>query len=51
MDLDIRLDFLCGMMLGIEFPPVAEIDEDLRFAMVIDLLILRISFLGWKTEE
>jgi hypothetical protein len=30
---------------------VDEIDEDLSFAMAIDLFIVRILVMKWKTEE
>jgi hypothetical protein len=47
----LELSFITGMMLGIEFPNPAFLDEDLKFIMVVDLLIFRIQFHVWKTGD
>lgn len=49
--LEFNLDFITGVMVGIEFPNLSEVNEDIEFAMVIDLLILRFQFIKWKTAE
>jgi hypothetical protein len=41
----ILLDVITGMCLGIEFFTGDELDEEDQFAMQIDLLILRITFI------
>jgi hypothetical protein len=49
---ELSVNMITGMMLGIEFPSAEELEEpDLKFAMVIDLLIFRIVLLSWKEEE
>lgn len=48
---EINLGLINGLMFGIEFPPVNEIDEDLTFAVAIDLAIVRVMILRWKTAE
>lgn len=47
---EFSIDFITGFMVGIEFPPVEEIDEDLKFAVVVTLGIFRIVFTMWKSE-
>lgn len=44
-------DWLMGVQLGVEFPPVAEIDPDMKFAVSISLFIVRLTFVLWKTGE
>ncbi len=48
--LEISLDFITGMMLGLEFPDVSEI-EDVKWALVVDIIILRFQFTYWKSAE
>ena len=40
----IMLDFISGMCLGIEFFFGEDLDPDDQFAVAIDLLILRITY-------
>jgi hypothetical protein len=49
--IEISLDFITGLMFGIEFPDVSEIDEDITWAMAIDLFIVRVMVVSWKTAE
>lgn len=48
---EIKLNWITGVSLGLEFIPPAEIDEDLTFCMVVDLLIVRLQFLNWKKDS
>lgn len=48
---ELNIDLITGLMLGIEFPPPEEIDEDLTFCMAIDLFIVRLVLLKWKPED
>lgn len=48
---EIAVDWITGLSVGLEFPPVKDIDEDLKFAMNIDLFIFRVVFLIWKRED
>lgn len=43
--------FITGMMVGVEFPDPSLLHEDMKFCMVVDLLIIRFNFIWWKTEE
>ena len=40
----ILLDFISGMSIGIEFFTGDDLEEEDQFAMQLDLLILRITF-------
>jgi hypothetical protein len=48
---DIDISWITGLMLGLEFPALMEIMEDVEFAAVIDLFIVRIAFVRWKVVE
>lgn len=48
-NLDISL--INGVMVGIEFPPLMELDEDVKFAMCLDLFIVRIVFIRWNKAD
>jgi hypothetical protein len=48
---EIEGSLITGLMFGIEFPPVDEINEDMRFAMVIDIGIVRLTIVRWKLTE
>lgn len=43
--------WITGMMVGIEFPSVKEIDEDLLFCMALDLLIVRVVVMKWASAQ
>ena len=46
---EVDLSLVNGMMVGIEFPPVVESgEEDMLFACMIDLFIIRIVFIKWQ---
>jgi hypothetical protein len=47
---EISVDFITGLMFGIEFPDVSEIDEDLSWAMALDLFVVRVMVVKWKKE-
>lgn len=48
---DIILDFMTGAVLGIEHMTFPEDDEDsVVWALVLHLLILRISFVKYKSD-
>jgi hypothetical protein len=47
--LEFEVSLITGLMFGIEFPAPEELDEDLAFAMALDLGIVRIVMLKWKT--
>jgi hypothetical protein len=49
--IEISLDFITGLMFGIEFPDVSEIDEDITWAMAIDLLVVRVMVVRWKEAQ
>lgn len=48
--LEFSIDTIRGMMLGIEFPVTDDLDEDIKWMMVVDLLIFRLMFVCWKDE-
>lgn len=43
-------DWLCGFQVGLEFPPVDEINLDMKFAVTVCLGILRLTFVLWKVQ-
>ena len=45
---EVSVGLITGMMFGIEFP---DLDEDMTFALVIDLVIIRLMFIRWKEAE
>lgn len=47
---DLGISLVQGLMLGIEFPPLMEIDGDIQFAMVVDILVFRLTLVKWKTN-
>lgn len=48
---ELSVDLVNGMMLGIEFPSAEDLDEpDLKFAVVLDLLIVRVILLVWNED-
>jgi hypothetical protein len=48
---ELSLNFITGMMFGLEFVNPNEISEDLDFLMVVDLGILRIMIMKWNKED
>jgi len=54
--LEFNVDLITGMMVGIEFPTLGyevqnDEGDDLKFAVVVDLLIFRLSLFYWKEAE
>lgn len=43
--------FITGMMVGIEFPTPSDFSEDLKFIVVVDLLIFRLTLMKWDKVE
>jgi hypothetical protein len=48
---DLSVSWLQGVMVGIEFPPLMEIDEDVAFVMCVDLFIVRLLLIKWRTSN
>jgi hypothetical protein len=48
---DIDVSLIQGLMVGIEFPPLMEIDEDVTFCCALDLGIIRVVFVRWKGQD
>ena len=48
---ELHFGWITGLMFGIEFNSIDEIDNDLQFAMTIDLGIVRFVLMVWKIEE
>lgn len=46
--LEVSAGFITGLMFGLEFP---DLEEDMSFAMVVDLGIFRIMLINWKEAE
>lgn len=47
---EFSLDFITGLSFGIELPDVSDI-PDINWALVIDIAIIRLQFVSWKTAE
>lgn len=51
-EFEFHVDTIRGAMLGIEFPSKEDFDQpDLKFAVVIDLVIFRFMLLAWDVNE
>lgn len=48
---EVDFNFITGLSFGIEFPPLMEINEDILFAMAIDLGIFRFVVTKWKQAD
>lgn len=48
---ELHFGWITGLMFGLEFNDVSDINEDLSFAMTMDLGIIRLVLMIWKTEE
>ena len=49
--IELSLDFITGLMIGMEFPPARELHEDMAFCMVVDLAIIRFTLVYWDREN
>lgn len=47
--IEFNFDLITGVMFGIEFPSLPE--EDIKWAVVVDLAIFRLSLISWKQQE
>ena len=48
---ELHFGWITGLMFGLEFNAIDEIDDDLQFAMTVDLFIARFILMIWKTGE
>jgi hypothetical protein len=48
---EIDIGLIQGVMFGIEFPPLMEVDPDVKFAMAIDIGIVRVTVIRWKIVD
>jgi hypothetical protein len=48
--LEVRIDFIRGMCVGLEWPVTQEIPT-VNWAFTLDLFIIRISLVSWMEEQ
>jgi hypothetical protein len=46
---ELSISFITGMGVGIEFP--GSFHEDMAWSVVVDLLIFRLTFVRWNSED
>lgn len=47
---EFSVSFINGLMLGIEHVNGQELDDDLKFIVVVDFFVLRFTLSRWKAE-